>query len=169
MCSLGRCANGLCRYWQMWKCRVESVSYLVHGLTWWRHQMETFSGLLAFCAGNSSVTGEFPTQKPVTRSFDVFFDLRLNNRFRKQSWGWWFEMTLCPLWRHCNDLIKIGEHNKLLPMQLRQWTHGDVTPWNYWLTKDQVCASFVISLNQLPCNIRVAGDLKRNGAHVMSL
>ena len=39
--------------------------------TWWRHQMETFSALLAICAGNSPVPGEFPTQRPVTRSFDV--------------------------------------------------------------------------------------------------
>ena len=39
--------------------------------------METFSALLALCAGNSTVTGEFPTQKPVRQSFDVFFDLRL--------------------------------------------------------------------------------------------
>ena len=28
--------------------------------TWWRHQMETFSALLAFCAGNSPVPGQFP-------------------------------------------------------------------------------------------------------------
>ena len=41
--------------------------------------METFSELLAICAGNSSVTGEFPAQRPVTRSFDVFFDLRVKN------------------------------------------------------------------------------------------
>ena len=41
--------------------------------------METFSVLLAICAGNSPVTGEFPSQRPVTRNFDVFFDLRLNN------------------------------------------------------------------------------------------
>ena len=47
--------------------------------------METFSALLAFCAGNSSATGEFPAQRPVTRSFDVFFDLRLNKRLSKQS------------------------------------------------------------------------------------
>ena len=44
------------------------------------YQMETFSALLAFCAGNSSVTGEFPSQRPVTRSFDVFFDLLLKKR-----------------------------------------------------------------------------------------
>ena len=69
---------------------------------WWRHQMETFSALLAICAGNSLVPGEFPAQRPVTRSFDVFFDLRLNKRLSKQSWGWWFETLSCPLWRHCN-------------------------------------------------------------------
>ena len=38
--------------------------------------METFSALLAICAGNSPVYGEFPTQRPVTQSFDVFFDMR---------------------------------------------------------------------------------------------
>ena len=59
--------------------------------TWWRHQMETFSALLALCAGNSPVNGEFPAQRPVARSFDVFFDLRPNKRLSKQSWGWWFE------------------------------------------------------------------------------
>ena len=47
--------------------------------------METFSALLAICAGNSPVTGEFLAQKPVTRSFDVLFDLRLNTRLSKQS------------------------------------------------------------------------------------
>ena len=48
------------------------------------------------------MTGEFPAQRPVTRSFDVFFDLRLNERLSKQSWGWWFETPSCSLWRHCN-------------------------------------------------------------------
>ena len=52
--------------------------------------------------GNSPVTGEFPTQGPVTRSFDVFFHLRLNKRLSIQSWGWWFETLLRPLWRHSN-------------------------------------------------------------------
>ena len=37
--------------------------------SWWRHQMITFSALLAICAGNSPVTGELPAQRPVTRSF----------------------------------------------------------------------------------------------------
>ena len=69
---------------------------------WWHHQMETFSALLAICAGISPVPGVFPTQWPVRRSFDVFFDLRLNKRLSKQSWGWWFETLLRPLWRYCN-------------------------------------------------------------------
>ena len=47
-------------------------------VAWWRHQMETFSVLLALCEGNSPVGGGFPSQRPVTRSFDSFFDLRLN-------------------------------------------------------------------------------------------
>ena len=42
--------------------------------------METFSPLLALCVGNSPVSGKFPSQRPVTRSFDVFFDLHLNKR-----------------------------------------------------------------------------------------
>ena len=54
---------------------------------WWRHRMEAFSALLALCAGNSPVTGEFPSQGPVTRGFDVSFYLRLNKRLSKQSWG----------------------------------------------------------------------------------
>ena len=52
--------------------------------------------------GEFTGPGEFPTQRPVTRSFDVYFDLRLNKRLCKQSWGWWFETLLCPLWRHSN-------------------------------------------------------------------
>ena len=65
--------------------------------------METFSALLAICARNSPITGEFPSQRPVTRSFDVFFDLRLNKRLSKQSWGFWSEVPSRSLWRHCKD------------------------------------------------------------------
>ena len=69
---------------------------------WWRNEMETFSALLALCARNSPDTGEFPAQRPVTRSFDAFFDLRLNKRLGKQSRRRWFEMPSRSLWRHCN-------------------------------------------------------------------
>ena len=64
--------------------------------------METFSALLAICAGNSPVRGEFPTQRPLKRSFDVYFDLRPNKRLSIQSLGWWFETLSPPLWRHRN-------------------------------------------------------------------
>ena len=64
--------------------------------------METFSVLLVLCAGNSPVTGEFPSQRPVTRSFDVFFDLCLHKPLSKQLWGWRFETLSRPLWRHRN-------------------------------------------------------------------
>ena len=71
-------------------------------LAWWRHQMETFSTLLALCSGNSPVIGEFPSQRPVMQNFDVSFVLRLNKRWSKQSWGRWSETPSCPLWHHCN-------------------------------------------------------------------
>ena len=83
------------------KCAVEMVS---HRRTWWRHQTETFSALLAICAGNSPIPGEFPTQRPMTRSFDVYFDLRPNKRLSKQRRGWWLETQSCPLWRHRNKI-----------------------------------------------------------------
>ena len=79
------------------------IIYSDHFMIWWRHQMETFSAILVLCAGNSPVAGEFPAQRPVTRSFELFFDLRLNKRWSKQSWGWWFETASRPLWRHYNE------------------------------------------------------------------
>ena len=57
------------------------------------------------CAGNSPVTGEFSSQRPVTRSFDIFFDLRLNKRLSKQLRHRWFETPSCLSWRHCNALL----------------------------------------------------------------
>ena len=54
-------------------------------VSWWRHQMETFSNSMALCEGNPSFTGGFPSQKPMTRSFDGFFDLHLNKRLSNQS------------------------------------------------------------------------------------
>ena len=64
--------------------------------------MEICSALLALCAGNSPVTGEFPSQMPVTLSFDVFFDLCLTKRLSKQSRRRWFETPSRSSWRHCN-------------------------------------------------------------------
>ena len=64
----------------------------------WRH----FPRYWPFVRGIHRSPGEFPTQKPVTRSFDVYFDLRPNKRLSKQSWGWWFETPSRPSWRHRN-------------------------------------------------------------------
>ena len=107
--------------WTHWCCYFKSSIYFVpysvsigklfsfwttyidiYRFPWWRHQMERFSAQLAICAGTSPVPGEFPTLRPVTRSFDDFFDLRLNKRLSKQSWGWWFETLSRSLWRHRN-------------------------------------------------------------------
>ena len=100
-------------------------------LTWWRHRMETFSALLAICAGNSPVPGEFPAQKPVTRSFDVFFDLRLNKRLSKQSRGSCFETLSRPLLRHC-DGTKAGR-------LLTRFTDFQLSmDWKHWVETNQV-------------------------------
>ena len=75
------------------------------GFPWWRHQMETFFASLAFYAGNSPVTGESPAQRPVTRGFDVTFDLRLNKPLSKNN------REAGDLRRHCAhyDVIVIND------------------------------------------------------------
>ena len=89
--------------YKIYKCHIKIYycSYNKRSYSWWRHPIET-KGLLALCAGNYPVTGEFPLQRPVTQSFGVFFELRLNKRLSKQSLGWWFETLSYSLWRHCN-------------------------------------------------------------------
>ena len=76
--------------------------------------METVSALLVFCAENSPVTGEFSAQRPVTRSFDVFFDLHLNKQLSKQSRGWWFETPSGSLWRQFNVLVNKSQDYYIL-------------------------------------------------------
>ena len=73
----------------------------------WKHFMMTSSNGNIFrvtgpLCGEFTGPGEFPTQRPVTRSFDVLFDLRLNKRLSKQPWGWWFETPSWSLWRQRN-------------------------------------------------------------------
>ena len=86
---------------------MERSTYLFHDKSLdrtWRHQMEAFSASLAICEGNPPVTGGSPSQRPVTGSFDLFFDLRLNKRLSKQSRRRWLETLSGSLWRHCNKL-----------------------------------------------------------------
>ena len=74
-----------------------------------------------------------PKQRPVTQSFDVFSDLRLNKRFSKQSWGWWSDTSSRPLWRHCNGLCYI----KLNQTSPSVWLWNISTAWQL-LYKDNV-------------------------------
>ena len=69
--------------------------------SWWRHQMETFSALLAICAGIHRSPVISPTK---ASDADLMFSLIcvLNKRLSKQWWGWWFKTPSRPLWRHCN-------------------------------------------------------------------
>ena len=97
--------------------------------------METFSALLAICTGNSPITGEFPSEKPVARSFGFFIGA-LNKRSSKQSWGWWFETPSCSLWRHCNErrrltsirvpIIKIRQPHDCLIFIMRIHISGNI-------------------------------------------
>ena len=108
--------------------------------SWWLHQVETFYALLAICMGNSLVSGEFPTQRPVTQSFGVFFDLRLNKQLSKQSWGWWFETLSRPLWHHRNDtalILYVTQHicNISLPGWSQISEFNILHMWNSWLLK----------------------------------
>ena len=106
--------------------------------SWWRYQMETFSALLAICAGNSPVTGEFSAQMPVTQNFDVSFDLRLNKRLSKHSWGWWFETPSRSLWRHCHDVETLRQRRAYLLKFITQhkgwcWNSSHIT-WSNSIT-----------------------------------
>ena len=83
-------------------------------LTWCRY-IVTHCGLVMMTSSNGNIfrvtgplcgeftgPGEFPAQRPVTRNFDVFFDLRPNKRLSTQPWGWWFETPSWSLWHQCN-------------------------------------------------------------------
>ena len=128
-CYWGNCMMSVCGNNSILKDTGNTISF---NYSWWRHQMETFSALLALCAGNSPVTDEFPAQRPVTRSFDVFFDLRLNIRMSKQQGGWWFETPSRSLWRHCDVKLwyqeTIQNTKPCAHWVIYMWT----TPANKW-------------------------------------
>ena len=113
----------------------DNHAHATGSISWWRHQMETFSALLAICVGNSPVPGEFPTQRPVTRSFDVYFDLRPNKRLSKQSWCWWFETPSRTLWRHRNVIhgklsMNFNQNKRPIMMYVNDCTTRNVS----WIT-----------------------------------
>ena len=128
------------KFGQHWYSCNWSLPFCAEPWPWWRHPMmtssKTFSALLAFCAGNSPATGEFPAQRPVTRSFGVFFDLRLNKRLSKQSWDWWFETPSRSLWRHCNAMLTSCQLNSECIISL--WPSGTISLYRYGLKLAQI-------------------------------
>ena len=136
-----RSLRSWCQVYAMMMIWFWNVSqWLTLFVSWWRHQMETFSALLAICAGNSPVPGEFPTQRPVTRSFDVYFDLRPNKRLSKQPWGWWFLTLSWSLWRHrnaCDMILKCITVSDFICLYAFCLCECDVFwnphPWNQWI------------------------------------
>ena len=102
------------------------------------------SALLAISAGNSPITGEFPTQRPVTQSFDVFYYLHRNTQLSKRSWGWWFETPSHPLLRHCNVSWDLAIRRlSVLSRGDRKLDRNCAPPW-----QNQLCDINVISLLQ---------------------
>ena len=94
--------------------------------------METFFTSLALYAENTPVTREFLSHSPVMRSFNVFFDLRLDKRLRKQSRRRWFETQWYPLWRHCNHVTAYRiSHVQRFSLGKPNW-HWLVFGWCLW-------------------------------------
>ena len=108
----------------------------IHNMTSYQHMMTSSNGnifrVTGLCAGKSPVPGEFPAQRPVTRSFGVFFDLRLNKRLSKQSWGWWYATPSHSLsWRQCNDFHEINEMGWIIMPPLMVFVHLAISYiWN---------------------------------------
>ena len=122
--------------------------------------------LLALCAGNSPVTGEFPSQRPVTWSFAVFFDLRLNKRLSKQWWGWWFETSSRSVWRHrnvyrCVAYITVAFHGYLI--LLWETVGFGVSIYAHMHTNDMLnecfADNFHLLLSSLHSSLLVVADL----------
>ena len=88
-------------------------------------EMETFSVLLALCEGNPPVICGFSSQRPVSWSFGVFYDLRLNKQLNKQSIHRWIETPSHSLWRHCNGSHGISSSWVFCTQFLATLTHWD--------------------------------------------
>ena len=142
---------------------VQSLPYFLP-YSWWRNQRETFSELLALSAGNSLVTGEFPSRRPVTRNFDVFFDLHLKKRLSKQSRCRWFETPLHSLciWPHYNgdQLITLKSLFTSGNIVIAEYFHND-EPLLSTITVSFVmillCIIFLYIENSNICFIKISG------------
>ena len=96
--------------------------------------------------GEFTGTDEFPAQRPVTRSFDVFFDLRPNKRLSKQSRGCWFETHSRPLWRQRNVyLLSIGCRWVIYSQLVEEEIHTDWTALQYCCFTATIYVKVVLS------------------------
>ena len=122
---------------------------------WWCHQMETFSALLAFVRGIISHRW-IPAKRPVTQSFDVFFDLPLNKRLSKRWRRLWFETPSCSLWRHC--IFFFIELRYFQPSVIWNPVYMSVTHtiWQQWKECVIRCHYRVTCLFSKLCNICIS-------------
>ena len=81
-----------------------------------------------------------PRTKASTRSFDIFFDLRLNKRLSKQPWGWWFETPSWSLWRQCNDCEEITRVPFLLKWSYYHETMTCIVWYSVFVTRNGWCS-----------------------------
>ena len=119
---------------------------------WWHHQMETFFALLTVCVGNLLVTGEFPSQRPVTRSFDIVFDLHLKN-------GWVNN-------RDASDLRRHRAYHDVTVMKTSETTTY-ITCYHAWLlvlcwSMTSVSWSFTVLKIRTICHARDLWKLARS-------
>ena len=123
------------KYWGNWEIPRKIRKYRSN--SWWRHQLEIFSALQAFCAGNSPVTGEFPAQRPVTRSSHVFFWPHLNNCLANN--------------REAGDLRRHHTHHAGIVMWCTislSTAHPQPWYWPYWVRPEKVYDILKTTSNQ---------------------
>ena len=95
-------------------------------------------------------------------AFDIFFDLHPNKRLSKQSWGWWFETPLHPLWRHCNGsstYVTLSPRNVTLTINMYMYRVRLLLVFGHWtVTTTLTRLIFHISKNKYTVSIFVITD-----------
>ena len=134
-----------------------------HQQAWYRPSMMTLSNGTIFRV-TGPLCGEFtglrwiPAQRPVMRSFDVFFDLRVNKQLSKQSWGWWFKTLSCSLLRHRNVAWTI-----LSPTQKTANTYWGIYVINIMLMLVRLQQHWLrVKISQFTCLLTVQANIKGN-------
>ena len=110
--------------WTLIPLRRHFTSIHLHGILMMTSSNGNIFRVTGPLCGEFTGPGEFPAQRPVTRSFDVFFDLRPNKRLNKQPWGRWFETLSWSLWRHRNVVSfssKRKDCNCLCHLSVERW------------------------------------------------